>query len=78
MRLLPLTGAFFAGRLVSYSLYAGGAALVAHSLKTTLTDAFSSPLGIAVQLLMLLGLLALVRVDWVRLLQRRAGGTGRL
>lgn len=70
--LVPLTCAFFAGRLVSYSLYAGGAALVESSLEKTFTEAFSSPLGIAVQVLMLLGLVALVRVDWVRLLQRHS------
>jgi hypothetical protein len=68
--LLPLTGAFFAGRLVSYSIYAGGATLVETSLEGTFTDAFRSPLGVAVQVLMLLGLVALVRVDWVRQLQR--------
>lgn len=70
--LVPLTCAFFAGRLVSYSLYAGGAALVESSLEKTFTAAFSSPFGIAAQVLMLLGLVALVRVDWVRLLQRRS------
>ena len=78
--LVPLTCAFFAGRLVSYSLYAGGATLVATSLETTFTEAFSSPLGIAVQVVMLLGLVALVRVDWVQLLERsrrRAGGNHR-
>jgi hypothetical protein len=69
--LLPLTGAFFAGRLVSYSLYAGGAALAGSSLKSTFTEAFSSPAGIALQVLMVLGLVALVRVDWIKLLRRR-------
>jgi membrane protein YqaA with SNARE-associated domain len=68
--LLPLTAAFFVGRLVSYSIYAGGATLVETSLEGTFTDAFRSPLGIALQVLMLLGLVALVRVDWIRLLQR--------
>jgi hypothetical protein len=61
---------FFAGRIVSYSLYAGGATLVETSLEGTFTDAFRSPLGVAVQVLMLFGLVALVRVDWIRLLQR--------
>ena len=69
--LVPLTIAFFAGRLVSYSVYAGGAALVERSLSTTLTEAFTSPLGIALQLIMLAGLVALVRVNWMELLARR-------
>lgn len=69
--LLPLTAAFFAGRLVSYSLYAGGAVLAEASLRGTLTDAFRSPLGISLQVAMLLALVALIRVDWMRLLPGR-------
>jgi hypothetical protein len=70
--LLRLTCAFFAGRLVSYSLYVGGASLAAASLGDTLTGAFGSPLGIALQLAMLLGLVALLRVDWAAVLARRS------
>ena len=75
VRLLPLTAAFFAGRLVSYSLYVGGASLAKHSLEHTLTGAFSSWWGITLQVLMLAGLVALVRVDWTRVLARRGAGT---
>ena len=64
--LLPLTAAFFAGRLVSYSLYVGGATLAADRLGETFTGVFTSPLGIAVQVALLIGLVALVRVDWRR------------
>jgi membrane protein YqaA with SNARE-associated domain len=73
--LLALTAAFFAGRLVSYSLYVGGASLAKHSVEHTLTGAFSSWWGITLQVLMLAGLVALVRVDWARVLGRRASGT---
>ena len=73
VRLVPLTCAFFAGRLVSYSLYVGGASLAEPGLKGTLTGAFASPLGIALQLAMLAALAALIRVDWTRLLDRRGG-----
>jgi membrane protein YqaA with SNARE-associated domain len=73
--LLALTTAFFAGRLVSYSLYVGGASLAKHSIEHTLTGAFSSWWGIALQVLMLAGLVALVRVDWARVLSRPAAGT---
>jgi membrane protein YqaA with SNARE-associated domain len=72
VKLLPLTAAFFAGRLVSYSLYVGLAAATADSLGTVISDSLTSPLGIALQLVMLAGLVALVRVDWVGLLARRA------
>jgi hypothetical protein len=75
--LLPLTAAFFAGRLVSYSFYAGGAVLVEKSFSGTLTRAFTSPLGIGLQVAMLVALVALVRVDWIALLQRRGRSSGR-
>jgi hypothetical protein len=39
-----------------------------------LGDAFGSPLGIAVQVAMLAGLVLLLRFDWVGLLRRRTGG----
>ncbi len=66
VRLLPFTLAFFAGRLVSYSIYAASADMID---KYTLGDAFmetlTSPLGIALQVIMLIGLVLLARVDWV-------------
>jgi membrane protein YqaA with SNARE-associated domain len=71
VRLLPLTAAFFCGRLVSYSLYVGAATVASDSLGAIVGDSLTSPLGIAVQLAMLLGLVALVRVDWRRVLGDR-------
>jgi membrane protein YqaA with SNARE-associated domain len=70
--LLPITAVFFAGRLVSYSIYVGAASAAKDSLGDVLTDAIGSPLGIALQLAMLAGLVLLVRVDWAaRLTHRR-------
>ena len=54
--LLPLTAAFFAGRLVSYSIYVGVAHVAERSLGTLTLDALTSPLGIALQLAMLAAL----------------------
>jgi hypothetical protein len=71
--LLPLTLAFFAGRLVSYSLYVGAASAAKESFGSVLADAFASPLGVALQVLMLGLVVLLVRVDWVRLLGDRDG-----
>lgn len=72
--LLPLTAAFFAGRLVSYSLYVGAASAAEGSLGSLLGDAFGSPLGIGLQLAMLAGLVLLLRVDWAKRLNGRAPG----
>jgi hypothetical protein len=56
---------------VSYSLYVGAASAAAASMGSILTDAFSSPLGVALQIVMLAALVLLVRVDWAARLQRR-------
>jgi membrane protein YqaA with SNARE-associated domain len=73
VRLLPLTAAFFCGRLVSYSIYVGAASLAKESFGDTLTEAFTSPLGIALQLLMLGMLVVLLRVDWAARLDAKHG-----
>lgn len=62
--LIPLTLAFFAGRLVSYAIYVGAASAAKDNLGGILTDAFASPVGVALQVLMLAGIVLLVRIDW--------------
>jgi hypothetical protein len=66
--IIPLTAAFFAGRIVSYSIYVTAASAAKQSLGTVLQKAFTSPSGIALQVLMLAALVALLRYDWTRLL----------
>ena len=73
--LLPLTAAFFAGRLVSYSLYVAAASAAKDSLGDVLVEAIGSPLGIAFQIAMLVALVLLVRVDWAQRLGGRRGAT---
>ena len=73
--LVPLTAAFFAGRLVSYSLYVTAASAAERSLAAVLGDVIGSPIGIALQLVMLVGLVLLLRVDWVAMAKRRRRGT---
>lgn len=58
--LLPLTAAFFAGRIVSYSIYVGVASVAENSLGDIVVDALTSPLGMGLQVLMLLALGLLV------------------
>jgi len=68
VRILPFTLAFFAGRLVSYSFYGGSARFVSEhtSLGDIFRDAITSPIGIVIQLAMLAALVALAKVNWVK------------
>ncbi len=75
VRLIPLTAAFFAGRLVSYAIYVTGASAIAASVPDTFLDSLTSPLGIAVQLTALAGLVLFLRIDWTRVLAGRVGPT---
>jgi uncharacterized membrane protein YdjX (TVP38/TMEM64 family) len=70
VRLLPLTGGFFAGRLVSYSLYVAAAAKVAEELRGNFVNAMTSPFGIAVEVVTLAALIAFLRIDWGRVAAR--------
>jgi len=71
VRLLPFTLAFFLGRTISYSIYVFTAAgLRATSLGDTFREAVTSPLGIAIQVAMLIALVAFARIDWTK----RLGG----
>jgi uncharacterized membrane protein YdjX (TVP38/TMEM64 family) len=70
--LLPLASAFFAGRLVSYSIYVGLGRAAEDRFGDVLEGAFRSPLGIVLQITMLTALVLLVRIDWVRIVSRRA------
>ncbi len=68
-RLLPLTLAFAAGRLVTYSLYVGGAdAAGGTDLGRIVKDNLTSPLGVGLQVLLLVGVYVLTRIDWRRFL----------
>jgi uncharacterized membrane protein YdjX (TVP38/TMEM64 family) len=71
IRLLPFTAAFFAGRLVSYTIYG----LTAKGIqKTSVGEAFrhglTSPVGIAIQAAMIGLLVLLTQIDW----EKRLGG----
>lgn len=58
--LLPLTAAFFAGRLVSYSIYVGAASIAEKNLGDIVLAALTSPLGMALQVAMLIALAVLL------------------
>jgi uncharacterized membrane protein YdjX (TVP38/TMEM64 family) len=65
MRLLPLTVVFFAGRIVAYSIYVFGASVVRNtSVGTLVRHSFTNPVGIAIELVLVIALVAVTRVDW--------------
>ncbi len=71
LRLLPFVAAFFAGRLVSYTIYAVTAkGIQKSSLGDAFRDTLTSPVGIAIQIAMLALLVALIQIDW----KKRLGG----
>jgi membrane protein YqaA with SNARE-associated domain len=68
--IVRLTAAFFAGRLISYSLYVAAASAAKESIGDIFGDAFTSPLGIALQVVMLGLLVVLLKVDWARIIAK--------
>lgn len=69
-RIVPLAAAFFVGRTISYTLYVSAAEAARESLGSSLLDGLRSPAGIAVQIVALAALVALVKVDWAKVLRR--------
>lgn len=67
VRLAGFTIAFFAGRIISYSIYAFTAkSIQKSSMGDVLLDAFTSPASIVIQVLMIVALVGLTRIDWAR------------
>jgi uncharacterized membrane protein YdjX (TVP38/TMEM64 family) len=70
VRLLPFTAAFFAGRTVSYAIYAYSAREIrGTSVGDSLFEHLASPWGIAVQIAMLALLVLFARLDWRKILK---------
>lgn len=71
VKLLRFTIVFFLGRIVSYSIYTYTAQGIRHTaLGDVMAEGIASPWGIALQLAMLAGLVALAKLDWAKLLKR--------
>ena len=78
MRLLGFTAAFFAGRLVSYSIYTYAAGTLRHtSLGETLRNGFMSPIGIAIQFALIALLVVMTRIDWAKWLAKPSEAAAR-
>ena len=72
VRLRPLLIAFAMGRTISYSIYVTGAHLAKSSIGDVLLEGIRSPWGVALQVLMVLGVIALGARPWRN--GRRHGG----
>lgn len=70
LRLLPLTVAFFSGRIVSYTIYVSASAAAAASIEKLLAGGVTSPWSIALQLLLLMLVAGLALAPWSKLLAR--------
>ena len=70
--LVPLTAAFFAGRVISYAAYVGAATMTTKAAGAEIRSALISPAGIALQLLLILGIALLAHVDWSARLAARS------
>lgn len=70
VKLVPLTLAFFSGRLVSYTIYVTAAKTAKDSVEQILREGWGSPWSIALQAAMLVFLIALLFAPWSRLLKR--------
>jgi hypothetical protein len=68
--LAPILGAFFAGRLVSYSVYVGAASAAHQSVTKLFRQGFTSPQAIAVQVAAIAVLVVIVTVDWPSTIDR--------
>jgi uncharacterized membrane protein YdjX (TVP38/TMEM64 family) len=78
VRLLPVTTAFFLGRLVSYSIYVAAASAARAQIRSVFSQGLGSPFAIALQLVSLGLVVGMVFTPWSRVLarMRRPGRPG--
>ena len=70
VKLVPLTTAFFAGRIISYSIYVSVATIADKNLGSVLRQFLGSPWSIAIQAVLLLLVALLPFLDWSKLVRR--------
>jgi uncharacterized membrane protein YdjX (TVP38/TMEM64 family) len=72
VRLLPLTIAFFSGRIITYNFYVFGASeLKAHGIGDLITKEFTSVWAILFQVVMIASVILITRINWKRFLPTR-------
>jgi membrane protein YqaA with SNARE-associated domain len=71
LNLFPVTLAFIIGRLISYTVYLVGATtLKENGVGQLIIDNLKSPFGVFIQLIGLLGIYGLTKIDWIKLLNK--------
>ncbi|MBH0781721.1 hypothetical protein [Nocardia bovistercoris] len=66
--LVPVTVAHVLGRLVSFTLYMSATGVAERNLDAELISTLTSPLGITLQIVLLIGVVLLARIDWTKYL----------
>ena len=75
LNLKRLAVAFFCGRLITYSIYSFGAEAISHTSVGELISAnLKSAWGVALQILLLIGVYLLTRIDWKAKVRKLNGG----
>ena len=67
---VPITVAHVLGRLVSFSFYMAAAGVAERNLGATLIASLTSPYGITIQIVLIVAVVMLARIDWSRHLPR--------
>jgi hypothetical protein len=73
VRLAPVVGAFFAGRLVSYSLYVAATSAAHDTVSKLFRKGLASPQAIATTLIAVALLVAIVLIDWPSVIDKVRG-----
>lgn len=76
LKIRPIAIAFFCGRLVTYGIYLGGAHAIKKSSSEVFLNALKSPLGIGLQVLMVLVLGIVFAIDWSKVLGKKHRRSG--
>jgi membrane protein YqaA with SNARE-associated domain len=66
--LLPLAGAFFIGRSVSYTIYVTAATAAEETIKRLLRQGLTSPAAIAIQVASLAAVVLMIKIDWIKII----------
>jgi membrane protein YqaA with SNARE-associated domain len=76
--LLPLAGAFLIGRSISYTIYVTAATAAQETVQRLLRQGLTSPPVIAIQLASLAAVVLMIKVDWIKIIDRTRARVARL